>query len=77
MQKGIELFAVTLVVFRIYIAATMEPETATFTDFYKDIAHLFIGGIFVLWMLQKETWQAVIFWGLCLIEVVAAVWSRM
>lgn len=42
-------FAVMLVVVRTIIAATVEPEAFSWAQVYKDVAHLFMGGLFVSW----------------------------
>lgn len=37
-------------------------------------AHLFMGGLFVAWWLQRLSWQWRLFWLLNAVEVATAVW---
>lgn len=62
-------FAIALV----RIAMAFVEVTPTFANVYKDIAHLFVGGVFAAWQIQRFQWQKHLFWWLCIIEVTVAV----
>jgi len=71
------LFGVLLAIGRVWIGVTVPAEALTVVDVYKDVAHLFIGGLAVAWWLQRERWQWYLFWLLNAVEVGVAVLSRM
>lgn len=65
-------FGFALIIGRLFV----HPSHPTIADVYKDVAHLFIGGLFVAWLLQRQPWQKVLFWALCAWEVFVAIGSR-
>ena len=71
------LIGIILIIGRIILGVTVQPESATFSDFYKDAAHLFVGGLAVAAWIQKHKWQWVLFWLLIIVEVAVAVLSRL
>jgi hypothetical protein len=71
------LFAAAIIAIRVWMAAAVPPESPTWIDVYKDVAHLFVGGLFVAWYIQRGRWQWRLFWLLNAVEVAAAVYSRM
>lgn len=70
-------FGVILAVARVYIGLTIEPEHMTIVAVYKDVAHLFIGGLAVAWWIQRCPWQWYLFWVLNSVEVATAIISRV
>ena len=70
------LFGAMLAIGRVWIGVSIPPESLTFVDLYKDVAHLFMGGLAVAWWFQRERWQWNLFWALNVIEVAVAVLSR-
>ncbi len=71
------LFGLALIIVRVWIGFSVPLESITFVDLYKDVAHLFMGGLAVAWWLQRNRWQWWLFWALNAVEVVVAVWSRI
>lgn len=71
------VFGVVLAALRVLFAFLFEPEPATWMGVYKDVAHLFMGGLGTAWYLQRREWQWELFWMLNLVEVVVAVASRV
>ena len=71
--------SVILGLLRLYIGSEIEPESPTWLDVYKDMAHVFIGGLGVLWWLfrKDDPMYAVLFWWLCFLEVAVAILSRV
>lgn len=67
------LVGMLLMIGRLFV----HPEHPTAADVYKDIAHIFIGGLFVAWRFQRHPWQKILFWALCLWEVFVAIGSRV
>lgn len=39
---------------------------------YQAFAHLWVGGLFTAWVLQKRWFYGAWFWGLCVVEVAQA-----
>lgn len=70
-----------LVIARVVIAFTVEPQHISLVGSYKAIAHLFMGGLAVsAWndnnaLAHDVKWAA--FWFLCLVEVASATVSRV
>lgn len=71
------VIALILAVLRIIIGATNNPEAFAWVQVFKDIAHLFMGGLCVAMVLQKKRWQTMLFWSMNALEVAVAVLSRM
>ena len=71
------LFGMLLIVIRIWIGCTVEPEQFNWVAAFKDTAHLFMGGLAVAWWIQKHPWQWKLFWVLNLVEIAVAVLSRI
>lgn len=69
--------ALVLGLLRIWIGAKFAPEPFKWLNVYKDIAHIYIGGLIVAWYYEKELWQAYTAIGLTVLEVTVAIWSRM
>lgn len=76
-MKTTLLIGTLFIIGRIFLGITVPPESATFSDFYKDAAHLFVGGLAVAAWIQKQKWQWVLFWLLIVVEVIVAVLSRI
>lgn len=68
--------AVVLALGRLYIGLNIPPEPMSFSDVYKDVAHLYMGGLFVTARMKNKKWLWSLFWGLGALEVVIAVLSR-
>jgi len=75
-MKATIAFAVALSAVRVWIGATVDPEPLSFVQVYKDIAHLFMGGLAVAWWRDQEQWQWRTFWTLNAIELAVALISR-
>lgn len=70
--KIIILIAVLLLIARVFI----HPAAPTIAEVYKDAAHLFVGGLFVAWRIQKNKWQKYLFIIMCAWELLIASGSR-
>ena len=68
---------VVLAIIRIWMGFAVEPESPSWVDVYKDVAHLFIGGLAVAWWHARHRWQWRLFWSLNVVEVAVAVLSRI
>ena len=77
MKLFILVSAFVLAVLRVYIGYAVEPEAITYVDVYKDLAHVFMGGLLVSYLYSREKWQLILFIGMNVLEVVVAVWSRV
>lgn len=62
---------------RIWMGVYVPPEPASLAQVYKDVAHLFMGGLGVAWWLQRLYWQWALFVGLNLLEITVAIGSRL
>lgn len=62
---------------RVYVGVTIVPVTPTMFEVYKDVAHLYVGGLAVAMWTQKQKWQIVLFIALCVLEVLVATISRI
>lgn len=71
------LVGIALACLRISLALEHPPEPFTWFNAYKDIAHVYVGGLGVAWWIQRYQWQLVLFIGINGIEVASAVFSRM
>ena len=71
------LTGIALTVLRISLALEYPPESFTWFNAYKDIAHVYIGGVGTAWWIQRQQWQIVLFLGVNAVEVTAAVFSRI
>lgn len=71
------LFAAVLAVIRVWIGLNVQPESFEWVQAYKDVAHVFMGGLYVSWRYSRKHWQRDLFWGMCAIEVVVATLSRL
>lgn len=69
--------AVILGILRIYIGATSTPGTLLWVQIFKDVAHLFMGGLTVAAWNQDKKWQWILFWSMNTLEVTVAVISRL
>jgi hypothetical protein len=67
------IIAVLLAIIRPFIT----PGKPTSVDIYKDLAHFFVGGLFVAAILQGHAWQWWVFGLLTAWEVIVAVGSRI
>lgn len=80
-------FAILLAVIRLWIGLNIPPESFQWVEAYKDVAHLFMGGLGVAWWMHLESeeaefepalnWQFWLFVALCIIEVAVAIFSRL
>lgn len=61
---------------RVYIGENFEPDAFSWLQAYKDAAHLFMGGLFAAWYIQRHLWQWKLFWALNVVEVAVAIASR-
>lgn len=66
------VFAILLAIARLFVSPG-KPQPA---DFYKDIAHLFMGGLFAFAFIQQHAYQWWVFGLLSGWEVFVAVGSR-
>jgi hypothetical protein len=75
--KYLILLALPIGFLRVYIGATTEPESLSWVDVYKDVAHVYIGFLLALaWDRQdRELW--LLFWMMCVLEVMVAILSRV
>lgn len=69
-------FGLLLAAIRIWIGFSVPPESFSLVQVFKDVAHLFMGGLFVAWYIQRQSWQFWLFWWLNILEVVVATLSR-
>lgn len=74
---GTIAFCFVLAASRIWIGYTVEPENFTWISAYKDVAHLFMGGLFVAAWIKGHRWQWTLFWIMNAVEVAVAVCSRV
>lgn len=70
-------FGLLLAASRVWLGATVEPEEFQWVQVYKDIAHLYMGGLAVAWWYKRYKWQWWLFWSLNAVEVAVAIWSRV
>jgi hypothetical protein len=70
-------FALFLAAVRIWMGFNVPPDTFAWSQAYKDVAHLFMGGLFVAWRYARRGWQIRLFVAMCVLEVAVAVLSRM
>jgi hypothetical protein len=54
-MKYVVTIALILAVIRIWLGFTVEPDTFAWTQVYKDVAHLFMGGLFMSWWHDRTT----------------------
>lgn len=71
------LTGMALAILRTALALEHPPEPFTWFNAYKDIAHVYVGGLGVAWWIQRQQWQIVLFVGLNGVEVAAAIYSRI
>jgi len=71
------LFGLFLVISRIWLGLTVPPEKMTWVSAYKDMAHLFMGGLYWANRSEKKPWQFRLFWFLVAVEVAVATLSRI
>lgn len=81
-MKTMIVVAIMLGITRIYIGLNVMPDAFQWTQAYKDVAHLFMGGLFVAAWTSKGSLEHTlllwsVFWGLCVLEVAVAVISRL
>lgn len=62
---------------RVWIGLNVKPDAFEWVQAYKAMAHLFVGGLAVAAWRDQRQWQLGLFWGLCILEVVVAIWSRV
>ena len=43
----------------------------------NDTAHLFMGGLVVAAWIKNYKWQWILFWLLCLLEIIVAIWIKL
>ena len=70
------LAALLIGAMRIWMGFNVPTESFEWLQVYKDVAHLFMGGLFVAWRIVRQKWQKYLFVGLCALEIVVAVASR-
>lgn len=70
------IVGIVIGILRIVIGMNFPPQTPDLVSVYKDIAHLFMGGLAVALYRDRKEWQSNLFWGLCFLEVLAAILSR-
>lgn len=70
-------FGLLLAASRIWLGMNYAPESFDWVQAYKDVAHLFMGGLAVAWWLQRHKWQWRLFWLLNAVEVAVAILSRI
>lgn len=68
--------AFVLGIIRMVIGLYIPPEPITWIAIYKDLVHVFMGGLFMSAWITKRHWQWQVFWALCALEVTVAVLSR-
>lgn len=51
------IFAAMLAAGRIWLGFNVEPDAFSWPQVYKDVAHLFMGGLFVSWWYNRVTWD--------------------
>lgn len=66
-----------LALLRVWIGMNFPPDSFSWIQVYKDVAHLFVGGLFGAWLCQRMSWQWTVFWFLCAIEILVAIQSRV
>lgn len=66
-----------LAVIRIWMGINITPGAFDWTQVYKDMAHLFMGGLAVAWWFNRYKWQWRLFWFLNAVEVAVAILSRI
>ena len=71
------LIGSVLAAVRIWMGLNIEPEVFEWLQAYKDVAHVFIGGLAVAWWFQRSDWQWWLFWALNAVEVSVAILSRI
>lgn len=71
------IVALALAIVRVYLGMYVEPESFTWVNAYKDMAHVFIGGLLVAAWLKKNRTLWFLFWALNIVEVTVAIWSRL
>lgn len=85
------VFAAILAALRVWIGFTVEPEHFSWVSLYKDVAHLFMGGLavyahnlqpFQARFLLPQNWGRMIrmwrlFWLMNLLEIAVATLSRI
>lgn len=76
-MKTTILLSILLILSRIWVAYSFEPESASIVGSYQAFAHLFVGGLIVAWFCQRKAYQAWLFCILVAVEVSAAVLSRV
>ena len=77
MQKRVVCLAVVLAIIRIWIGLTVEPDVFSWVAAYKDMAHIFMGGLGVAWWLEQKRWQSTLFVAMTALEVAVAGLSRI
>jgi hypothetical protein len=66
-----------LAVLRVYIGATTEPESLSWVDVYKDVAHVYVGFLLALAWGRQDRKLWLLFWMMCVLEVMVAILSRV
>lgn len=66
-----------LCILRVIIGCTIQPESFALVQVFKDMAHLFMGGLCVALWIDQQKWKHILFWGMCVLEITVAVMSRM
>jgi len=76
-MKTTVAIGLVLAVARVWIGFNVEPESFAWSQAYKDVAHLFMGGLAVAWWIKRLRWQWWLFWALNIVEVGVAIASRL
>ena len=68
---------ILIAVARVILIGSVATESPTMFDIYKDMAHVFIGGLGATCLIRGKAWQWCLFWFLVSVEVTVAVVSRV
>jgi hypothetical protein len=75
-RDSVIAFGIALAIVRLMIGDLVEPDSI-WLDVYKDVAHLYVGGLAGAWLYSREKWQASLFLVLNAVEVFAAITGRV
>ena len=74
---GLLVVAFALAAIRGFMVVGVPPRPASLLLSYEAAAHVFVGGLFVAWRYTRDRRRLWLFVALCVIEVVAAIASRV
>lgn len=75
-MKQVIVMGLIFAIMRVSFAFVVPPDTFSWFQVYKDLAHLFMGGLSVAWWIQRNKWQWNLFWLMNFIEVATAILTR-